>query len=518
MNPEEQGGGQSGECLSLQQQLISGRNLIIVSNRGPVTFQFYEDGTTGFERGGGGLVTALLGLARQVQGTWISAALSEADRVWHEGEVQIEEGEAPIRLEFIAPDADAYQGYYNVIANPLLWFLQHSLWDYARAPSITRETWEAWEQGYSAVNRQFAQAVAQHIRDSSAQSLVMLQDYHLYLAPRVIRQYMRARRTGHTLRQDFVLTHFVHIPWPGPEDWAFLPPAMRQGILEGMCANDLIGFQTRGDALNFIRSVETLLPGAHVNYGSGRIWLHNHASHVRDFPISIDVQSLRQQATGEESQHYFDQFKDSLGGMQMIVRIDRIEPSKNIARGFHAYEEMLEEYPEHREKVVFLALLVPSRMEVEEYKQYLDVIMAAAGRVNAHFGTSHWEPVRVMVGDNIPRAVAAMRLYDVLLVNPVADGMNLVAKEGPTLNECCGVVVLSERAGASQQLGQDALLVSPCDVYSTAQALHQGLVMPEGERRARAERLKTSIEQNDIHAWLCDQLHEINRLEKGAES
>jgi trehalose 6-phosphate synthase len=198
-----------------------------------------------------------------------------------------------------------------------------------------------------------------------------------------------------------------------------------------------------------------------------------------------------------------------VGDRKLVLRIDRIEPSKNIVRGFLAFEEMLELHPEHRGKVTFLALLVPSRMDVGEYKYYLDDLMATAGRVNAAYGDSDWEPVRLLVGESYPRAVAAMQLHDVLLVNAIADGMNLVAKEGPILNGRDGVLVLSERAGARQQLESGALIVSPCDVYATAEALHQALVMPSDERRARAHRLRWLIEGEDITAWLCRQLETI---------
>lgn len=504
--PKEEG------CLSLQEQLLGERNLIIVSNRGPGTWQIGENEEMIFERGGGGLVTALLGLANRVQGTWISAALSDADRQWGEGDVPIGENGGSLHLAFVRPEPDAYAGYYDVISNPLLWFLQHSMWDLAHHPTITRDTWMAWQNGYVAVNQKFADAVARQIQSTAGVSLVMLQDYHLYLTPQLIREKIsRSRRKMG--RKQFILSFFIHIPWPGPEDWVVLPPIMRQSILESLCAVDLLGFQTRADAVNFLRTCEMLLPRGSVNYRRRRIWLHNHATQVRDFPISIDVEGLHEQAASEEVENYRKLLDDLGGGLQVILRIDRTEPSKNIVRGFQAYEDLFEMYPEHRNKVKFIALLVPSRLEVEEYQTYLDEINAAAGRVNARYGSSDWEPVRVLVGENYLRALGALQIYDVLLVNPVADGMNLVAKEGPTLNQKAGVIVLSERAGASQQLGEDALVISPFDVYETAQALHTALVMPDKERQKRAEHLKKSIEREDIRAWLCSQLEAINHLD-----
>jgi trehalose 6-phosphate synthase len=492
-------------CEELQADFFANRALIIAANRGPVTFEKAEDGTFPFERGEGGLVTALTGLCRHTDATWIGCTRTEADAEWRQGRVTLDDGTA-MRVHFLSPDETAYDGYYNVIANPLLWFLQHSMWDVPRAPVIDRATWGAWEEGYKAVNCQFAGAIAQRVRSTAHPTLVMLQDYHLYLVARHLRAALKQRERP-------TILHFIHIPWPGPEYWRILPPTMRQDILNGLCAVDVLGFQTREDGQNFLRTCESFLPRAAVNYRRSRVWYRNHATHVRDFPISIDVDALRQLASSAEVAEHRWELEEIVGERKLVLRIDRIEPSKNIVRGFLAFEEMLELYPEHRGQVTFLALLVPSRMDVAEYKHYLDRLMATAGRVNATYGDSDWEPVRLLVGESYPRAVAAMQLHDVLLVNAIADGMNLVAKEGPILNGRDGVLVLSERAGARQQLEPGALIVSPCDVYATAEALHQALVMPAEERQERARRLRWLIEGEDITAWLCRQLETIVELD-----
>ena len=492
-------------CRDLQIELLKKWVLIIAANRAPVTLQTDEEGEIKFQRSGGGLVTALTGLAQHVDATWIASAVTDTDRSWKEGTVPLNDQGDTIHVRFVLPKEAAYDAYYNVISNPLLWFLQHNMWNIARAPTINRDTWKAWEEGYVAVNQLFANAIARQIRSSKRHALVMLQDYQLYLAPGLLRKKMRTRK-------GFTLTHFVHIPWPGAEDWSILPPTMRRQILEGLCAVDLLGFQTRDDGLNFIRSCETHLPRAHVNFRHGRVWYKNHATYVRDFPISIDVQALKHLAESEEVANYREQIQDATEDFQLIVRIDRTEPSKNIVRGFQAMDELLELYPDLKGKVQFLAMLVPSRMEVEEYQNYLDELMAAAGRVNARHGESEWEPVRVMVGENYPRAIAALQLYDVLLVNSIADGMNLVAKEGPVVNRKDGVVILSERTGARQQLESGAIVISPCDVYATAEAMHQALTMPAEQREERAHRLKWMIERDDISAWFCSQLEKIDEL------
>jgi trehalose 6-phosphate synthase len=492
-------------CEALQSGFFADRALIIAANRAPVSFDRAEDGTLQSQRGGGGLVTALAGLCRYTDATWIGCAQTETDAELGTADVSFWDDESSIRVRFLAPDPEAYERYYNVIANPLLWFLQHSMWDVPRAPLINRTTWLAWQEGYVAVNQLFAQAIAAQVRAMGRPTLVMLQDYHLYLTARFLREEMERRERP-------TLLHFIHIPWPGPEYWRILPRTMRQAILDGLCALDVLGFQTNEDGLNFIRTCESHLPRAVVHYRRGRIWYRNHVTYVRDFPISIDVQAIRQMAESSEVAGYRAEIDTLVGDRQLILRIDRSEPSKNIVRGFRAFEEMLELHPEHRGRVQFLALLVPSRLGVDEYQNYLDELMASAGRVNARLGESDWEPIRLLVGENYPRAIAALQLYDVLLVNAIADGMNLVAKEGPILNQRDGVLILSESAGARQQLEPGATVISPCDVYATAESLHQALVMPAEERLTRTRRLRWLIEREDISDWLCRQLETVLEL------
>lgn len=495
-------------CESNAEVLLKGRPLIVVSNRGPVGFSIDEDNKLQIQRSGGGLVTALRGLAQNINITWIASAIDTLEKEWGHGKIALDEEGHPINLHLVPLDEDVYNGYYNVISNPLLWFLQHSMWDFISGPTITRETWQAWEQGYVEANRQFALIVAEHIKAAPGRALVMLQDYHLYLLPRMLREILHRTR-----RSDQVtLTHFVHIPWPGSEELRILPSRMRKEILDGLTAVDLLGFQTREDGVNFLQSVEAHLPGAYVNYKHRRVWYHNHATIVRDFPISIDVPAIKALSLTTETQDHRFQFEEIIKDQKLILRVDRTDPSKNIVRGFQAFGELLELHPEHIGKVKFIAILVPSRLDVEEYHNYHNEIMAAAGWVNSRYGSGEWEPIRVITGENYPRAVAALQIYDVLLVNSIADGMNLVAKEGPIVNQRDGVLVLSERTGASQQLEPGALVISPCDTYATAEALHQALTMSAEDRKIRATRLRWLVEENDINTWFCDQIREISKL------
>jgi trehalose 6-phosphate synthase len=474
--------------------------IIIASNRGP--FSFHKRGK-GFsvDRGAGGLVTALGALAERHEVLWVASAMSEDDRLWsqqHKGQVQKVEG---IHLKLVEPKLEDYEGYYNEIANPLLWFIQHQLWDIPRAPSITESTWDAWEHGYKPVNQLFAQAIAEAIGDTDRPVIVLPQDYHLYMTP----HYLRA-----LVGERVQIQPFVHIPWPGPDAWRILPQPMRDSILASLLEANRVGFQTDKDAFNFIQCCRFYL-GAHAHGRRDAAEYKGRDVRAVTYPISIDVEKLKQITDEQVTRLERSQLLHTVGDRAVILRVDRIEPSKNNLRGLQAYRTLLEKYPQHRGKVQLLALLVPSRMEVDQYQNYLSEIMAEAGLINAHYSDSIWEPVRIVVGDNYLRAIAAMQLYDVLLVNPIADGMNLVAKEGVLVNRKNGVLLLSEYAGAFYELGEHALTVSPFDVYGTAEAMHQALTMPMAERAQRAEALRQIVVKNDVREWFAAQVEDALR-------
>jgi len=471
--------------------------IVIASNRGAHTFE--PDGENGFtvRRGAGGLVTALGGLAERHEVMWVAAALSEGDRAWaarQGGQPSEVEG---VLLRLITPDLDAYHSYYNVIANPLLWFIQHQLWDLPRTPSIDRQVWDAWEQGYVAVNRQFAEAIASVVSGTDRPVIIFPQDYHLYMVPGFLRPLLGPR---------VQIQPFVHIPWPGPDAWRMLPAQMRDAILTSMLQSDRIGFQTKKDAFNFVQTCRFYLDDVHSRGSRDSVEVDQRVVQASAYPISVDVEQLRTLVDEHETRLLKSQLITFIGDRRLILRVDRIEPSKNILRGLQAYRALLEQHPEHRDRVQMLALLVPSRMEVLEYQDYLREIMAEAGMINAQFSDAFWEPVRIVVGENYPRAIAAMQLYDVLLVNPIADGMNLVAKEGVLVNEHDGALVLSEHAGAYYELGDQSISVSPFDVYGTAEAMHRALIMPRSEREARAAALRERVQGADVRRWFYAQV------------
>ena len=471
--------------------------IVVVSNRGPFEFKRKPNGLFEARRGSGGLVTALGALAEKHDVLWVAATMSKDDHRWLQASGEKPQNVEGISLRLMQPSKKAYQGYYNEIANPLLWFTQHQLWDTPRNPSITQETWDAWDNGYVEINRAFAGVVAETIKDEKRPVIILPQDYHLYLLPYYLRELLGER---------VQIQPFIHIPWPGPDAWRILPNRIRKAILTSLLQADRVGFQTQKDAFNFVETCRFYLEDAHSRGSRNTVYYNDHVVKAIAYPISIDTQKL--QSLVEEPQTHLlkSQLYNFVGDRKLILRVDRVEPSKNILRGLEAYRTLLEKHPEHRGKVQMMALLVPSRMEVDEYQNYLRDIMSEAGMINANYSTPFWESVRIVVGDNYERAIAAMQFYDVLLVNPIADGMNLVAKEGVLVNQKDGVLILSEDAGAFYELGEHALTVSPFDTFGTANAIHEGLTMPPDEKNKRAEALRKIVINADIRDWFYRQV------------
>ena len=486
-------------------ELLGEKSLILASNRGPIEYHTAAEGGLQWRRGSGGVVTALSAIGEYADLIWIASAMGQADRRVA-GEAQGGCFKAPLPghklyLRFIAFPANTYHKFYSVFCNPLLWFLQHYMWNSPYTPNIDARVYDAWENGYVAVNKGFADAVIVEAQQSGRPPLVMLHDYHLYLAAGYIREQI----------PDVTLQHFTHIPWPEPHSWRLLPSPMRKAILEGICANDIVGLQTTRDVQNFLHTCDAFFEGAEVDFRSHTVLANGHLTKVNSYPISVDVAHLGRTVNTPSVQEYEEKLR-LLCGQKTIVRVDRMEPSKNIVRGFKAFDMLLERHPELVAKVNFLAFLVPSRTHIKQYQRYAQEVNEIIGAINTKYSSEEWEPIRVFYENNYHRALAGMRLYDVLLVNPVIDGMNLVAKEGPTVNACDGVLVLSECAGAHEQLGKYALSVVPTDLVGTMEALYQALTMSAEERERQAAALRSSIEEEDIAMWLYRQLVDINAL------
>jgi trehalose 6-phosphate synthase len=471
--------------------------LVVASNRGPVSFDRNEDGKLVPKRGSGGLVTVLGGVLERDDATWVAAAVTEGDREVALRGRKLGDPGAAQRVRYVDIPKDRFDGYYNGIANGILWFAHHYLWDIARAPSFGEQTEHDWAD-YVEANRAFARALASEARN---EPVFLIQDYHLTLVPAMLRDLVPEAR----------ILHFSHTPFAGRTYLRTLPVDMRVAILRGMLGADVVGFQGRHWGENFLLSARDL-DDIHVDIRARRAEIDGREVLIRSFPVAVGAQEIRETSASDRAERLRRQVEKIRGDGMLLLRVDRLEPSKNILRGFLGFELLLQKHPEWRGRVVFLALLSPSREEVPIYRDYAADCRTAADRINAAYGKEDWTPIVVKVQEDLPYAVAAYGLYDAMVVNPVHDGMNLVAMEGPVVNARGGVLILSRNAGAFGRLGKHALGINPFDLSETADALYEALEMPEEERVRRARGLKRSALAHTPATWLAAQLRAIDEV------
>ncbi|HEY3523817.1 MAG TPA: trehalose-6-phosphate synthase [Candidatus Limnocylindrales bacterium] len=522
--------------------------LIVVSNRGPITFELERGAPAGLtgDRGPGGLVTALAELGRHLPVSWVATALTPGDHVAAEALAGTYAGarvrrrpssrSRPIRGERVRARIDAlvrerlpgqdlrlhlvplpdeiFEPYYRRVCNPFLWFVQHLMYAPAYGPNVDADLLDAWRNGYVPANERLAEGAvraAARIRNP----LVLLQDYHLYLAAARIRQ----------RRSDATILHFTHIPWPPATVWQLLPRGMRRAICEGLLGADIVGLQTDRYASHFLDSVATFVPDAHVEPDGRSVEWRGRTIRVRSYPISVDPDGVRRVAGSMAVAERVERLEERLERVAaandgsrpaLIVRADRIEPSKNALRGFLAFEAMLVRRPELRDRVRFVAVQAPTRPGIAEYERYAAAVREVVARVNG-LAEPDDQPIWLYDGSDYAMAIAALRRADVVLVNPIVDGMNLVAKEAALVGDRSPVLVLSETAGAAEQLAADALPVAPADIVGTASQLERGLAMSPDERRARAARLRTAVREQDISWWINRQLRDLAAIRRGAQ-
>lgn len=445
-----------------------------MSNRGPVSFVREANGTLTPKRGAGGLVSSLAPLIEHTGATWIAAAISDGDRDAAARGVVEAEG---FRLRTLALDPEDYRMAYDVVSNATLWFLHHGLFDLPRRPRFDRHWREAWG-GYRRINEAFATATAEVAPRGAA---VLVQDYHLALVGQFLRD----------LRPDLAAVHFTHTPFCGPNSIRVLPDFAAHELLTGMSAYTACGFHSSRWARAFTACCHDVIGHAPPTYIS---------------PVAPDLADLRAVCTADRAIVEGAALDALASGRRVIVRVDRIELSKNLLRGFLAYDDLLRTYPGWRGNVVFLAFVYPSRDGLAEYLSYRQEVEGLVARINSEWGTDDWTPVVLDTEDNFPRSVAALGRYDVLFVNPIKDGLNLVAKEGPLLNTNDGVLVLSREAGAWEELRDAALGVNPFDISAMADTLHRALSMSPSDRAAHAAAVRKAAGARTPRDWLDDQL------------
>ena len=486
--------------------LLTARRLILATNRGPAEYHRDADGILVAKRANSGITTALNPLTNNENITWISSAMGEGDRlVSNQGQnprMRSQVQNHKIDLRFIVNSRRVYHKYYNVICNPLLWFLQHYMWNPLYNPNVDSNIRDAWTNGYVEVNKSFAETIIDEAKSEPEPPIIISHDYHLYLLPKFIRQQLPTS----------VIQHFVHLPWPTSRYWQMIPRYMIQDILDSLCQSNLLGFQTSQDKQSFLETVNHYLPDTQIDWTKSVITYKGLRCQAKVYPMTINVPEIQQISTSPRALAYEDQFRSTIRETRLIVRVDRAEPNRNIVRGFRAYELLLSQHPELLEKTSFFAFLVLSRTHIRQYQRYMDEINEITNKINDRYGTDTWKPIQIFLENNYSQAIAGLKLYDVLLINTVIEGMNLVAKEGPIVNSRDGVLVLSESCGAYPQLKDHVLAVSPTDIQGTMEALFQGLNMPPSERRQKASDLYESISKEDINDWLSRQLEDIGNL------
>ncbi|MFI5531421.1 trehalose-6-phosphate synthase [Kitasatospora sp. NPDC051853] len=472
--------------------------ILVASNRGPVSFTAEDDGSLTLRRGGGGLVSGLSAID-DPSAVWVCAALSEADRTAArqapDGRLDLaghEVGGQAVRMLDIDPGTFARA--YNGVANSTLWFVHHLLYETPVAPVFDDRFRREWDS-YQAYNTAFAEALAAEAAPGAA---VLVQDYHLSLAPALLRE----------LRPDLRIGHFSHTPWAPPEYYRMLPDDVAADVLAGILGADRAGFLTRRWALAFADCCEAVL-GAVVDRGALTVTHAGRTTALGVHGLGADADFLRERAHRPDVDARLATLREAVGERRTIVRVDRTELSKNIVRGLLAYRHLLRTRPEWQDRVVHVAFAYPSRHDLPEYREYTAAVQRIAQEINDEFGTASWQPLILHVNDDFPRSLAAYRLADVALVNPIRDGMNLVAKEVPVVSDAGCALVLSREAGAHAELAEDSVVVNPYDVIATAEALHRALTMPEAERADRTKRLAAAATALPPQQWFLDQLHAL---------
>jgi trehalose 6-phosphate synthase len=476
-------------------------DVLVASNRGPLSFAMGPDGALHCKRGAGGLIAGLTsaGVAEHI--TWVCAAISDADRsaaaAAPGGRLDLANHDVAGRVRMLPLDAAVFTRAYNGIANSVLWFVHHLLFDAASRPEFDHSFGRDW-QDYQTYNAAFADALA---ADAPAEARVLVQDYHLTLVPAMLRK----------LRPDLRIAHFSHTPWAPPDYYRMLPDDVGYEVLQGILGADHAGFLTQRWARAFLDCCAWVL-AAEVDHEAMTVSHDGRTTRVGVHPLGTDADALRARAAGPDVASHRSALAEQVGDRALIVRVDRTELSKNITRGLHAYRELLRSFPEWHGRVVHLAIAYPSRHDLPEYREYTAAVMRIAREISDEFGTEQWEPLILSVQDDFPRSLAAYSLADVLVVNPVRDGMNLVAKEAPVISQRDLVLVLSREAGACDTLGPHAVTVNPYDVSGTARAIDQALRLDPVDRARRCAQLAAVAAECPPARWFADQIAALDGL------
>jgi trehalose 6-phosphate synthase len=407
-------------------------------------------------------------------------------------------------VRFITPPRRAYHRHYNVICNPLLWFLCHQTWSPAHTPNIDADVEDAWERGYVPVNRAFAdEVVAVAARGGDRPPLVMFRDYHLLLAPAMVREALPG-----------ALLHFrLDVPWPGVSWWSLLPGPWRTSVFSSLLANDVIGFPSARDRSNFAHCTREFAGGAESDERTWQVNLAGKTVRLRVYPPGFNPEPLKRVAGSQRVQEAARELAQTAAG-HTFVRVERAEPHKNIVRTVRAFSHLLHSRPELKGRVRLLLVLAPASQHIAPYRRYTEEIQQAVDAANSAHRVEGWEPgpVELHLENNYPKAIAALTLYDTLVVTPVADATSPAAREGPVVNRRNGLLILSDAAGLWERMREHSLNVGMADVRGLAKVMAQAVDMPQEERAKRAAALRDAALAEDATSVAAAMLADLMDL------
>ncbi len=402
-------------------------------------------------------------------------------------------------VPLIILDKKKYNEFYNTFSNSILWFMHHQLWDLDDKPQINDDAHQAW-LSYEYVNKEFADKIVEEIKSAENESLIMIQDYHLETCPGYIREQF----------EDVFLSQFIHIPWPQSEYFSILPEYMQEAIIKGLLSNDIIGFHIEKYVKNFLMICEEYAD--EVDFKKNIVHYDGREIFVKNYPISVDAARLNKLARSDEVLKHEQYVKKLKGNNFLIYRTERTDPSKNIVRGFKAYDLFFQKHPEFQGKVTFFVTGISTRENVKEYRDYKVKVNDIISEINEKYSNNVWKPIVPHFNAEYSLVTAALKNYDCLLVNSIHDGMNIVPKEGSILNENNGVLIISETTGAYEELKEYSININALDISQTAEAIYKAITMEQEEREKRLNGLKEIIRQYDVYKWMGEQFKDIQKL------
>ncbi|HQP91985.1 MAG TPA: trehalose-6-phosphate synthase [Candidatus Omnitrophota bacterium] len=469
---------------------------VVASNREPFV-HIYKKGKIQYIRGSGGVVTALDPVMRACNGLWIVNGSGEADRAVSDknGKISVPPDDPSYTLKRIWLTKEEEKGYYFGYSNEAIWPMCHMAFE---RPAFRSSDWEV----YKDVNRRFAKAIIDEI--GSRKAFVWIQDYHLCLLPKYLKE---------MAPNQIIIAHFWHIPWPGYEGFRICP--QKKELLEGLLANDLLGFHIRYHRDNFLTAVDWELESK-IDRERFSVTMSGHETILRPFPISVDFEGISEIAGSEKvvevKNALIEEFQ--LSGKRVLLGVDRIDYTKGIPERISGVDRFFEKHPEFRGKVVFLQIGELSRLHIQRYKDLNDEINARVEEVNWKYSTDNWKPV-ILVRRHLTfvELLALHRLSEAALITSLHDGMNLVAKEFVSArSDNKGVLILSQFTGASREL-TDAVLVNPYDREQIADGIYSALSLSAEDVQKRMAKMRTVVQEYNIFRWAGKVISELLKFE-----